>query len=36
VVASAQTASGNTTITFGDGSKLTLLGIASVNTSFFG
>jgi hypothetical protein len=36
VVASAQTAGGNTTITFGDGSKLTLLGVTSVNNSFFG
>jgi Ca2+-binding RTX toxin-like protein len=35
VVASAQTANGNTTINFADGSKLTLLGITSINSSFF-
>jgi hypothetical protein len=35
VVASAQSAGGTTTIAFADGSKLTLLGVANVNTSFF-
>lgn len=35
VIASAQTAAGNTTITFADGSQLTLLGITSVNNTFF-
>ena len=33
VVASAQTVNGDTTVTFGDGSKLTLLGISHVDSS---
>jgi hypothetical protein len=36
VLASARTANGNTTITFQDGSQLTLLSIASINNTFFG
>ena len=35
VVASAQTVNGDTTVTFGDGSKLTLLGISHVDSTFF-
>jgi hypothetical protein len=35
VAASAQTANGNTTITFADGSQLTLLNITNVNDTFF-
>jgi hypothetical protein len=35
VLMSAQTSGGNTTITFVDGSQLTLLGISQVNATFF-
>jgi len=35
VVGSAATSGGNTTITFHDGSQLTLLGVSSINASFF-
>ena len=35
VVGTASTSGGNTTVTLSDGSHITLLGVSSINTSFF-